>query len=165
MQQRSLYDFPQLLDLLLASTHITVRHIGLILDLHHSDSGIDLRGQGNMNLIFVTVHTDSHALLDIGGRNGLGQLHHELGKLLNIDDVLGIVRVSIDDLCATRHLQRLFVLQRLLVGGQIPESRSGQTSVTLLDPCQFVYLLDCLLNVLLDGLDRLVVLALTLEGG
>lgn len=118
-----------------------------------------------MNLIFVTVHTDSHALLDIGGRNGLGQLHHELSKLLNIDDVLGIVRVSIDDLCATRHLQRLFVLQRLLVGGQIPESRSGQTSVTLLDPCQFVDLLDCLLNVLLDGLDRLVVLALTLDGG
>lgn len=53
--------------------------------------------------IFLTVldasHLpNSHTLLDIGWSHLVTQVHHKLGKLLHIDDVLWILRVCIDDL-------------------------------------------------------------------
>lgn len=44
---------------------------------------------------------DSHTLLYVSGGHLVTQVHHKLGKLLHIDDVLWIFRVSIDDLCAS----------------------------------------------------------------
>ena len=37
----------------------------------------------------------------------VAQLDDELGKLLHVDDVLRVVRIRVDDLCASRHLERL----------------------------------------------------------
>jgi len=51
---------------------------------------------------------DSHALLDVSRSNLITEIHHKLGKLLDIDDVLGIIGVCVDDLCTACHLQRLF---------------------------------------------------------
>lgn len=44
---------------------------------------------------------DSHALLDVSGGDLITQVHHKLGKLFDIDDVFGVLRVSVDDLCAS----------------------------------------------------------------
>jgi hypothetical protein len=37
MEQRGFYNFTQLLNLLLAATDITVRHIRFLLNLHHGE--------------------------------------------------------------------------------------------------------------------------------
>lgn len=58
MKQWCLDDFAQLLDLLFASTNITVGHIGFVLDLHHGDSWIDLGRQRDVNLVFVAINTE-----------------------------------------------------------------------------------------------------------
>lgn len=165
VQQGRLDDLSQFLDLLLAATHIAVSNVGLVLHLHHGHRGIDLGRQGNMNLVLVAVHSYSHALLNVRGSDGLGQFHDELGELFHIDDVLGIVRVGVNNLSAACHLQRLFILQRLLVRSQIPQCRGRQSGIALLDASQLIDLFDGLLDVVLDGLDALVVLALSLEDG
>ena len=77
--------------------------------------------------LLVPVHADPHPLLDVGGRHRVGEVHHELGELLHVDDVpgggdghdpqgggegeedgkedvLGIVAVRVDDLGAARDL-------------------------------------------------------------
>lgn len=43
---------------------------------------------------------DSHSLLDVSRGDLIAQIHHELGKLLHVNDVLWILRVSIDNLRA-----------------------------------------------------------------
>lgn len=58
MQQRRFHDFSQFLDLFFAASHITVRYIGLILDLHHSNSGINFWGKRDVNLILVSVDSE-----------------------------------------------------------------------------------------------------------
>ena len=50
-----------------------------------------------MDLVLVAVDAHTHSLLDVGRRNLLVQIYHELGKLLHVDDVLCIFRVGIDD--------------------------------------------------------------------
>jgi hypothetical protein len=42
--------------------------------------------------------------LDIGGRHRIRQIHDKFGKLFHIDDILGILRVRIDDLGTAGHL-------------------------------------------------------------
>lgn len=49
----------------------------------------------------TTASPDSHALLNVSGGNLITQVHHKLGKLFDIDDVFGVFRVSVDDLCAS----------------------------------------------------------------
>lgn len=44
---------------------------------------------------------DSHALLDVSRGHLVTQVHHKLGKLLDIDNIFGVLRVCIDDLCAS----------------------------------------------------------------
>lgn len=138
----------------------------------------------------TTASPDSHALLNVSGGNLITQVHHKLGKLFDIDDVFGVFRVSVDDLCASVgtmerrrnllnvstvlenscpsswftflfcqelytgqnhrngktlmpkfalpcYLQRLFTLQSLFVGSQIPESGWRQTCVGLLDAFKY----------------------------
>lgn len=46
---------PDLGDLLLRPTHIFVRDVGLLLDRHHCDRGVDLGWQRYLNLVFVTI--------------------------------------------------------------------------------------------------------------
>lgn len=60
------------------------------------------------------------------------------------------------------HLQGLFILQRLFVGSQIPQSRCSQASVRLLDTCQLVHSLSHCLDVILNHLDALRILSLAL---
>ena len=50
----------------------------------------------------------------------VGEINDELGELLDIDDVLRVVRVGVDDLCAPGDLERLLGLQRLFIGSQVP---------------------------------------------
>lgn len=43
---------------------------------------------------------DPHSLLDVGWGDLIAQIHHELCKLLDVNDVLWVLRVGIDDLGA-----------------------------------------------------------------
>ncbi len=43
--------------------------------------------------------------LDIGGRHRIRQIHDKFGKLFHIDDILGILRVRVDDLGTASHLE------------------------------------------------------------
>lgn len=81
----------------------------------------------------LSLVTDSLTLLDVGGRDLVGEVDDELCELLDVDDVLGVVRVRVDDLCAPGDLKRLLALQGLLVGGQVPKGGVAKASVGLLD--------------------------------
>ena len=58
MEERGLNHFAKLFNLLLATTNIAVRHIWLLLHLHHGHGGVDLGGQGDVDLVLVTIHTE-----------------------------------------------------------------------------------------------------------
>jgi hypothetical protein len=72
-------------------------------------------------------------------REGTGRRREgrHLGDLFDVDDVLsGVVRrVGLDDFGAARHLQRLLLLHRLLVGHRVPLRRVRKPRVRLLDAC------------------------------
>lgn len=106
VQQGSFNDFAELFDLLFAAADVAVRHVGLLLDLHHRDGGVDLGREGDVDLVLVAVHANAHAFLNVRRGHGIGEIHHKLGKLLHIDDVLGVIGICIDDLGATGNLQR-----------------------------------------------------------
>lgn len=163
MKQRCLDDFSQLLNLFFATTDVRVRNVWFIFNLHHSNRRIDLRRQWNMNLILVAVNSDTHSFFDICRCNWVGEIDDEFCKLLHVDDVFGIISIGIDDLCATCDLQRLFILKSLLISCEIPKCWWSQTSVAFLDSSQLVNLLNCLLDIILDGFNALVVLALTIS--
>ena len=88
LQERRLYDFTQFLNLFLDTADIAVCHIRLVFDLHHRDGGINLGGQGDLDLVLVAVDTDPHALFNVGGGDALAEADDKLGDLLHIDDVL-----------------------------------------------------------------------------
>lgn len=67
-------------------------------------------------LIFVSVYANAHAFLDICGCYLLGQIDDKFGKLLDVDDVLGIFRVRIDDFGASSNLEGLLRLKSLFIG-------------------------------------------------
>merc|ERR1719319_1024510 len=161
VEEGGLHHLPELLYLLLAAADVTVRHVRLLLHLHHGDGGVDLRREGDVDLVLVPVHADPHTLLDIRGRHRVGEVHHELGELLHVDDVLGVVAVGVDDLGAASYLERLLGLEALLVGGEVPEGRRRQAGVRLLDPRQLVDPLGDLRDVGFHGLECFSVLALS----
>ena len=57
-----------------------------------------------LDYLLVPVHPHPHAFLDVCWGDAVGKIHDKLGELLHIDDVLGIIRVGVDDLCASRDL-------------------------------------------------------------
>ena len=67
----SLY-LSELLDLLFASTDVAVRHVRLLLDLHHRHGRVDLGRERDVDLVFVAVDADAHPLFDVG-RSNLGK--------------------------------------------------------------------------------------------
>ncbi len=84
---------------------------------HHGDRWIDFRWQGDLDLVLGAVHPYSHALLYVRWSDLVTQADDELGNLLDVDDVLGVLwGVWVDDLGAAGHLQRLLLLHHLLVG-------------------------------------------------
>ena len=104
MQERSLHNFSQFLNLLLATSNITVGHIWLLLnlnmlhgeltlvgvvkaDLHHGDCGVNLGRERDVNLVLIPVNSNPHTLLNISGGNRVSKVYYELGKLLDIDNV------------------------------------------------------------------------------
>lgn len=115
MKQRCLNDLSKLLNLLLAATNIRVGDIRLLLDLHHCDSWIDFGRQRDVNLILVSVNTNTHALLNVCRCHRISKIDDKLCKLLDINDVLGIIRIGIDDFCAACDLEWLLILKCLLI--------------------------------------------------
>lgn len=49
----------------------------------------------------TSASPDSHALLDVCWGHLVAQVHHKLGKLFDVDNVFGVLRVCVDDLCAS----------------------------------------------------------------
>lgn len=70
-KQWSLDNLSQSLNLLLAPTNVGIRNIGFFLYLHHGNGWIDLRREGELNGILLTIHTHSHSLLNICRRHSL----------------------------------------------------------------------------------------------
>lgn len=104
---------------------------------------------------------NSHSFFNISWSNWIGEIHNKLGELFHIDNVFRIIRIGVNNFSATGHLERLLVLEGLLISSQIPKSWRSKTSVTLFDTREFIYLLDGFLDVIIDLLDALVVLPLT----
>ena len=55
-EQRQFYNLPKFLDLFFAPTNVGVGHIWLLLDLHHGYRGVDLRREGNLDLILIAIN-------------------------------------------------------------------------------------------------------------
>lgn len=113
MEKRSFHHFTELLNLLFAATDITVSYVRLLFDLHHCDGRIDFGRQRDVNLVFIAIYTNPHTFLNIGRRDGIGKVHNKLCKLLDIDDVLGIVRICIDDFGASSNLKRQRIYRKV----------------------------------------------------
>ena len=81
-----------------------------------------------LDYLLVPVHPNPHAFLDVCWGDAVGKIHHKLGELLHIDDVLGIIRVGVDDLCASRDLatDRLN-LHRSTIDSVFPPARAAPT--------------------------------------
>lgn len=65
-----------------------------------------------MDLVFVSVNTNPHTLLNICWCHRICQIYNKLCKLLNIDNVLGIIRVCINDFRASSNLPNSFISTR-----------------------------------------------------
>ena len=87
--------------------------------LHHSNGGVYLGREWDVDLILVAVDSDAHSFLDVRRRDLIAQVDDELGKLLHVDNVLRVVRVCVDDLGATRHLKRLIWNHGWQKGGRV----------------------------------------------
>lgn len=175
LKEGKLNNLTELLDLLLASTNVRVRHRGTLLDLHHGNRRVDLRRQRNEDLVVRPVNTNAHSLLNVGGRDAVSKTNNELGHLLDRDDVA--VTVGVASACSILRVEGLVVgrgvryksvsllgvlltgtdnglassdlervlLLTLLVRGNIPQVGRRQSSVGLLDAH---LLIDTLLDVL-----------------
>lgn len=64
-EQWCLYDLSELLDLLLAPTNVRVCYVGLLLDLHHRDRGINLWWQWYLDLVLVAIDARCEQLVPI----------------------------------------------------------------------------------------------------
>ena len=60
MQKGGLHHLAKLLDLLLATADVAVRHVWLLLHLHHGHGRVDLGGQGDVDLVLVAIHTENN---------------------------------------------------------------------------------------------------------
>mmetsp|Transcript_10769 Transcript_10769/g.66462 ORF Transcript_10769/g.66462 Transcript_10769/m.66462 type:complete len:220 (+) Transcript_10769:1680-2339(+) len=92
-------------------------------------------------LCFVDIRPnspDAHSFFDVRGRHSVSESHDELGDLFDVDNVLGFVRVGVDDLRASRDLQRLFFLHGLFVRDQVPLAWCCESCVGFLDSAQIV---------------------------
>ena len=57
--------------------------------LHHSDSGVNLGGERQHDLVRLAINSDTHAFLHIGRSDVVVQRHNEFCVLTNVDDVSG----------------------------------------------------------------------------
>lgn len=57
-EQRQFHNLPKFLDLVFAPTNVGVCNIRLFLDLHHGHRGVDLRREGNLYLILITINPE-----------------------------------------------------------------------------------------------------------
>ena len=62
-----------------------------------------------MDLVLIAIYANSHTLFDVRRRHRFCQINNKLGKLLDVDHVLGVTltavsRRSFDDFCATGDL-------------------------------------------------------------
>ena len=134
-EQRCLYDFAQLLNLLLATTNVRVCYVWLLLDLHHCDRSVNLWWERDLNLVFCPVDTtalklalrflvleirylpDSHTLLNICRRHPLTKPDDELSNLLDIDNVFRLLVRALLTTLTTLGVNSTRGLCELLVDG------------------------------------------------
>ena len=109
-------DLSKFFNLFLAPSHIWVGDVWLLFNLHHGDRGVNLRWEWDVDLVLVAVDAHTHSLLDVGRRNLLVQIYHEFGKLLHVDDVLGVFRVGIDDLGAPGKPRNALIFPQFITG-------------------------------------------------
>ena len=105
VQHRQLQHLAQLLDLVLVAADVVVRDVGLLLDSHHRHRRVDLRREGDLDLVLIAVDADAHALLHVRRGDPVAEPDHELCNLLHVDHVLCFVRVRADDFGAARDLR------------------------------------------------------------
>eukprot|EP00760_Papus_ankaliazontas_P001924 PhM_4_TR10737/c0_g1_i1/m.81868 len=152
LRQRQLDNLADLLDLVLGAANVCVCHVGLLLDLHHRDARVDLRGEGNLNLVLLALDAHAHALFNISGADLVAERNNVLRILTDVDKVLGLVRIRVDNLCAARNLQTV-LLSELLITHQVPVVRSRQAEVHFLDAGLLVQFFNLLLDELFKLLD------------
>jgi hypothetical protein len=58
----------------------------------------------------LTHSPHTHAFFYVSWRHWICQVHNEFGKLFHIDDVLWIIRISIDDFCTSCYLDTLNIV-------------------------------------------------------
>lgn len=85
-------------------------------NLHHSNCWIYLRRERNMNLIFISIHTNPHPLLNISWSNTIRQINYKLGKLFYVDNIFRILGVSVDNLGASCHLKDRLLSEYIFMG-------------------------------------------------
>ena len=128
MQKRRLDHLAQLGNLLFAAANVRVRHVRLLFDLHHGDGRIDFDRQRQLNLqtrgllitnagqlanlIFVPIDAYSHSLLNIGWRDGVGEIDDKFRELLHVDQVARALAFTFDDLRAPSDLKTLNMEKR-----------------------------------------------------
>ncbi len=124
--------------MVLAAANVAVGYIGFVLDSHHSYGGIDFRRQGEKDFIFVPVDTvavsscacygggqglpNAHALFNICRTDTLTEFDDELGDLLDVNDILALVRVLfiLNDFGTPSDLEGMVFLHSLPVCCNIP---------------------------------------------
>merc|ERR1719465_90788 len=97
MKQWHLYDLSNLINLLFAASQISIGHIWLLFNLHHRDSWINLWRQWQLNLklganLTGSLRTNSHTLFNISWCQLLIETDHVFAHVLQMNDILGIIR-------------------------------------------------------------------------
>mmetsp|Transcript_29818 Transcript_29818/g.62726 ORF Transcript_29818/g.62726 Transcript_29818/m.62726 type:complete len:254 (+) Transcript_29818:459-1220(+) len=88
MKQRRLKHLPQFFQCIFCSAYVVIRDIWFVFHGHEAHGRINLGRQRNLNRIFRSVHTHTHALFNIRRGHLLSQSHHKFGNLFHVDNVL-----------------------------------------------------------------------------
>mmetsp|Transcript_10477 Transcript_10477/g.11396 ORF Transcript_10477/g.11396 Transcript_10477/m.11396 type:complete len:292 (-) Transcript_10477:273-1148(-) len=130
IQQRHFYDFTKTIQLISTASNIGIGDIGLFFNCHHSDTGVNFWWQGQMNLIFCSVNSHSHAFFDISGRYFFCKTDHKLGNLSDVDHIFQIITsIGFNDFGTSSNLQGLIFTHQFLITGEIPLRGQTQTGI------------------------------------
>ena len=64
-------------------------------------------------LLYVEILPNSHPFFNVSRCHLITEVHHKLGKLLHIDNVLRVLRISIDYLCTSNTAKDLIRVRNL----------------------------------------------------
>ena len=127
VKQGQFNNFAESFELFFHTTQVFISDIGLLFNSHHRHGWINLRWQGDLDLILVAVDTEqnasihesihaltrsrgdvpnTHALFNVGGGDFLAETNNELCNLFHIDDVFSVLLARVDDLGASCNLTK-----------------------------------------------------------